>query len=453
MTKKNFSRRLVDGMHSMLTSLGERVAAINYSSARSDIPDRELLSMYKNSWVVKKFIDKTADDMLKLPREIIGGLPDEIKKSAIELENQLNVAAVYREALTWASLLGDSLIVAITDCEDEAIEKPLSLESEDIVKFLVLSKGEYQPNDRVISDIDSPNFGLPQHYVVTVGRQQLKFHHTRCHRTRLGKHRLKDMKRFGTSDLQAPYQAIKIFDTAILSTGDTIQEANVDVIFLAGLNSQIAAGQESQVVEYARVVKDTKSSTGILLIDAGEEGKPSRYEQKNAQFTGLSDVVTKMANVLAGALDRPITVLFGQSASGFASGEEDNKAYYATINGLQESRLRPMQDFVDQFILDKLSAWTGEPLAYEYPSIANTNETEEATRFSNYATGFTSLVQSSIVTEDIALREMQARGVLTTITAEDVALAKTLNANGGDDWSSNNSWSDNGDDSDRAGVS
>ncbi len=36
--------------------------------------------MYKNSWVVKKFIDKTADDMLKLPREIIGGLPDEIKK-------------------------------------------------------------------------------------------------------------------------------------------------------------------------------------------------------------------------------------------------------------------------------------------------------------------------------------------------------------------------------------
>ncbi len=192
------------------------------------------------------------------------------------------------------------MIVAITDCEDEAIEKPLSLESEDIVKFLVLSKGEYQPNDRVISDIDSPNFGLPQHYVVTVGRQQLKFHHTRCHRTRLGKHRLKDMKRFGTSDLQAPYQAIKIFDTAILSTGDTIQEANVDVIFLAGLNSQIAAGQESQVVEYARVVKDTKSSTGILLIDAGEEGKPSRYEQKNAQFTGLSDVVTKMANVLAG---------------------------------------------------------------------------------------------------------------------------------------------------------
>ncbi|MCF2964514.1 DUF1073 domain-containing protein, partial [Yersinia pestis subsp. pestis] len=221
----------------------------------------------------------------------------------------------------------------------------------------------------------------------------------------------------------------------------TIQEANVDVMFLSDLNRKIAAGLEDQVIEYARVVKETKSSTGILLIDAGDAGQPSRYEQKTAQFTGLSDIITKMANVLAGALDRPITVLFGQSASGFASGEEDNKAYYATINGLQESRLRPMQDFVDQFILDKLSASTGQALTYEYPSIANINEVEEATRFASYASGFSSLLQANIVTEDIALREMQARGVLTTITAEDVALAKTLNANGDDDWNSNNSWS------------
>lgn len=439
--KKPIHRHLTDGLTSMFTSLGERVAAINYGSTRGDVSDRELLAMYKNSWVVKKFIDKTADEMLKMPREIIGGVPEDVRSRAKELENSLNVQGVYREALTWASLLGDSLIVAITDCDDDAIDTPLALGTEDVIKFLVLSKGEYEPDRKVISDISSPHFGMPRLYTVTVGKQKLAFHHSRCHRTRLGKHSIKDAPKFGTSDLQASYQAIKIFDTAILSTGDTIQEANVDVMFLSDLNRKIAAGLEDQVIEYARVVKETKSSTGILLIDAGDAGQPSRYEQKTAQFTGLSDIITKMANVLAGALDRPITVLFGQSASGFASGEEDNKAYYATINGLQESRLRPMQDFVDQFILDKLSASTGQALTYEYPSIANINEVEEATRFASYASGFSSLLQANIVTEDIALREMQARGVLTTITAEDVALAKTLNANGDDDWNSNNSWS------------
>ncbi|WP_148127669.1 anti-CBASS protein Acb1 family protein, partial [Candidatus Erwinia dacicola] len=140
----------------MFTLLGERVAAINYGSTRGDVSDRELLAMYKNSWVVKKFIDKTADDMLKMPREIIGGVPEDVRSRANELENSLNVQGVYREALTWAFLLGDSLIVAITDCDDDAIDTPLALGTEDVIKFLVLSKGEYEPDSKVISDISSP---------------------------------------------------------------------------------------------------------------------------------------------------------------------------------------------------------------------------------------------------------------------------------------------------------
>ncbi|QXF35234.1 hypothetical protein CE143_20200 [Photorhabdus luminescens] len=427
MTKKTMIGRLTDGLHSMLTSLGERVAAIKYASnGKADVPDKELLAMYKNSWVVKKYIDKTADDMLKLPRELSGDIDSSLVQRIKDTETALAVYKIFHDALTWASLLGDSLIVAITDCADEMISEPLNLQSEDIIKFLVLRKEEYTPASNVISDIASPYFGQPQTYQIDIGNKQLKFHHSRCHRTKLGKHSLKDMPKFGTSDIQAPYDAIKIFDAAIISTGDTIQEANVDVIFLPGLNNQIDAGQETQVVEYARVMKQTKSSTGLMLMDAGDSTMQSRYEQKTAQFSGLSDVITKMANVLAGALDRPINILFGQSASGFNSGEEDNKSYYETINGLQETRLRPMQDFVDQFILDKLAA-SIDTISYEYPSIDSINEADEATRFTQYATGFTSLVQSGVATEDIALREMQARGVLTTVTNEEIEAMAGVN--------------------------
>ncbi|WP_445496671.1 phage portal protein [Photorhabdus sp. SF281] len=427
MTKKTMIGRLTDGLHSMLTSLGERVAAIKYASnGKADVPDKELLAMYKNSWVVKKYIDKTADDMLKLPRELSGDIDSSLIQRIKDTETALAVYKIFRDALTWASLLGDSLIIAITDCSDEMIGEQLRLQDEDIVKFLVLRKGEYTPASNVISDIASPHFGQPQTYQIDIGNKQLKFHHSRCHRTKLGEHSLKDMPRFGTSDIQAPYDAIKIFDAAIVSTGDTIQEANVDVIFLPGLNAQIDAGQETQVIEYARVMKQTKSSTGLMLMDAGDSTMQSRYEQKTAQFSGLSDVITKMANVLAGALDRPINILFGQSASGFNSGEEDNKSYYETINGLQETRLRQMQDFVDQFILDKLAA-SIDVISYEYQSIDSINEADEATRFTQYATGFTSLVQSSVVTEDIALREMQAKGVLTTVTNDEIEAMAGVN--------------------------
>jgi len=419
MTKKNIVGRLNDGLVSLMTSLGEKIGAVRYSSTRPDVPDKELLAMYKKSWVVKKYIDKTAADMLKLPREFSGDFDSTIEQRIRDTETELGLSQVFNNALSWASLMGDSLIVAVTDCADEQIASEVDLQGEDIVKFLVFRKGEYTPDSNIITDVKSDHFGEPLTYQIDVGSKQLKFHHSRCLRTKLGRHSIKDRAQFGTSDLQAPYEHIKTFDTAILSTGDTIQEANVDVLFVPGMNNQIAAGQENQVREYARVMKQTKSSTGLLLIDAGTSEAQGRYEQKNAQFTGLSDVITKMATVLAGALDRPITVLFGQSASGFSSGEEDNKAYYETINGMQESRLRPMQDFADKFILDKLSI--AESLSYEYPSIDSINETEEATRFGQYATGFNTLVTSSILTEEVAIREMIARGVLKTVTEEEIA--------------------------------
>lgn len=418
MTKKNLIGRLNDGLSSLMTSLGEKIGAVRYSSQHSKVPDKELEALYEGSWVVAKYINKTADDMLKLQREFSGDIDEATKQRIRDAEAELNLNQVFRDALTWSSLLGDSLIVAITDCDDEKIVSPLDLNSEDIIKFIVLKKGEYTPDSHVIADITSPHFGEPIVYQIDIGTKQLKFHHSRCHRIKLGKHSIKDRKKFGTSDIQAPYTAIKTFDTAIVSTGDTIQEANVDVMFLAGMNAQIDAGMEEQVLQYASVMKKTKSSTGLMLIDAGTQESPTRYEQKTAQFTGLSDVITKMANVLAGALDRPITVLFGQSASGFNSGEEDNKAYYETINGLQESRLRPLQNFADQFILDKLSV--SDALKYTYPSIDSINESELATRFTAYSSGFTSMLQASVIDDETVLKEMVARGLLVTVTDDDI---------------------------------
>lgn len=418
MTKKNLITRLNDSLSSMMTSLGEKIGAITYSNKKKAVPDNELMALYDGSWVAKKYVNKTAEDMIKLPRELSGDIDSKLIQSIKDTETELKVYQVLNDALTWSSLLGDALIVAITDCDDESIVSRLNLAEEDIVKFLVLRKGEYTPDSNVITDITSPHFGEPIVYQINIGDKQLKFHHTRCHRIKLGKHSLKDRAKFGTSDLQTPYKDIKIFDTAVLSTGDTIQEANVDVLFIPGMNNQIASGEEDKVRKYLTVMKEGKSSTGILAIDAGDSNAQGRYEQKTAQFAGLSDVITKMMSVLAGALDRPITVLFGQSASGFNSGEEDNKSYYETINGLQEARLRPLQDFIDQFILDKLSI--SDELKYIYPSIDSINEAELATRFTAYSTGFTSMLQNSVMDEETVLREMVARGLLVTVTENDI---------------------------------
>lgn len=241
MTKKTLIGRLNDGLSSLMTSLGEKIGAVKYSNKRDRVPDSELEALYEGSWVVAKYINKTADDMLKLPREFSGDIDEALKQQIRDMEAELNLNQAFRDALTWASLLGDAMVVAVTDCDDEKIVYPLDLKAEDIIKFIVLKKGEYTPDSHVIADITSPHFGEPVTYQIDIGTKQLKFHHSRCHRIKLGKHSIKDRKKFGTSDLQAPYIAIKTFDTAIASTGDTIQEANVDVMFLSGMNAQITA--------------------------------------------------------------------------------------------------------------------------------------------------------------------------------------------------------------------
>lgn len=124
-----------------MTSLGEKIGAVRYSSSKPDVPDKELLAMYKKSWVVKKYINKTADDMLKLPRKFSGDVDSSITKRIADAEKELKLNAVFHSALGWASLLGDSLIVAITDCADDQIALPLNLQSEDIVKFWCSVKG------------------------------------------------------------------------------------------------------------------------------------------------------------------------------------------------------------------------------------------------------------------------------------------------------------------------
>lgn len=398
---------LNDGVQSLYTDLGAKSNAVSYTGRL--VSDRQLMSAYTSSWIVSKYVDKTARDMLKKSRTFSGSYNKAALDAALIEERRLKVDDVLNDALTWTLLKGDCLVVAITDDED------LSTKITDystINKFIVLQKGDYTLG-KLDDDIRSSNFGMPRSYTIKLGNEVV--HASRCHRIRLGKFSVKDGKKFGISPLQAPFKTIKLFDTVITCIADIIEESNVDVIYLPDLLQRIAAGQEDKIKEYALLMKQVKSSTGMILLDAGNSDSQGRWEQKTATYGGLSEILTKMMSVLAGALDRPITVLFGQSASGFASGEEDNRAYYETINNWQESVLRPLQEFIDKFILSRAV----ENIEFEYPSIDSENEVEKATIFSQICSAIAALVTAQIIPDEVAQKELIARKCLINTKIED----------------------------------
>lgn len=400
---------LTDSLTSVYTALGQKSEAIKYTSKR--ISDAQLLAAYEQSWLVQKFIDKTIEDMLKVPREFTGEYNQDLITTALNKELRLNVAQVKADFLTWSSLLGDALIVAITDCDDMSSECDVN---EDVKRFIVLTKGEYTPSKENTEDLLSANFGKPVYYKIKTGEM---VHHSRCHRLKLGKNRLTDKRQFGMSDLQNKLKSSKLFDTTITCIFDLIQDSNVDVLFLPEMMSRVSAGGESDIVKFIELVKLTKSSTNMLVLDAGTPEAQGRWEQKQANYSGLSEVLTKLVTVTAGTFDRPITVLFGESASGFSTGEEDLESYHGTINALQESRLRPAQEFIDKFILNKIMDM--DNVEYIYPPIKVVDEDKEAARFTSFSTGLSALITSQIITDKVAQNELLARGLLINTKKED----------------------------------
>lgn len=398
-----------DSMESLFTSVGKKIESVKYSGRK--VTDTQLTRSYANSWLTAKYIDKTAEDMLKLPRSFTGDYDEELLKLVIDKENRLGLYEIKKEFLSFGSLYGDSLIIAVTDHDD--MSEPYEA-TEDIKRFIVLTKGEYTPSTYIDDDLTSPNFGKPVYY--TVGNNE-KIHNSRCHRLKLGKHKLTDKVQFGTSDLQGKFNAIRLFDTTMACIGDIIQDSNVDVLFIPDLIARIAAGKEDEIAKFISVLSYTKSSMNAIALDAGNSEAQGRWEQKTATYSGLSEILSKLITVTAGALDRPITILFGLSASGFSTGEEDLESYYGTINSLQEARLRGAQDFIDRFIIDKMMPNHG--LTYEYPSIKVVSAEKEASIFNQYANSFSSLVTAQVISDKVAQTELIARKLLINTTEED----------------------------------
>lgn len=401
---------LIDSMESLYTSLGTKNDSVRYSNKR--ISDRELFNMYDNSWLAGKYINKTTEDMLKLPRTFSGDYNEDLLKLVLDKEkDRLNINEILENFLVFSSLYGDALIIAITDADN--LSQPYS-DTEDIQRFMVLTKGEYTPDKNIDDDLKSANFGKPIYY--TIGKNN-KVHHSRCHRLKLGKAKLTDKKVYGTSDLQNKYNIIRLFDTVITCIGDIIQDSNIDVLFVPDLIAKIAQGKEDDIRKFVNLINQIKSSMNAIVLDAGNSEAQGRWEQKTATYSGLSEILTKLFIVTSGALDRPITVLFGLSASGFSTGDDDLESYHGTINGLQESRLRPAQEFIDKFVLDKMMPNHG--LTFEYPTIKVTNEDKEATRFNQFASAYSGLVNAGIIPDKVAQTELIARGLLINTTEED----------------------------------
>ncbi len=226
---------------------------------------------------------------------------------------------------------------------------------------------------------------------------------------------LSDNDIWGVSDLEKIIDVLKRFDSASANVGDLIFESKIDIFKIAGLSDKISAGLENDVAHVISAVQSIKSVTNSLLLDAENE-----YDRKELSFGGLKDLLTEFRNAVAGAADMPVTILFGQSVSGLASGDEDIQNYHESIHRLQETRLRPVLEVLDTLLCNELFGAQPDDWWFEFLPLTVVKQEQQVNMLNTFATAANTLIQNGVVNEYQVANELRESGLFANISADDI---------------------------------
>jgi uncharacterized protein len=311
------------GMQSNLTSFNPIVQSNIYSPLT--INWMILMYMYKTHGIIQTAIDVPVLDSIRGGLELKSGeiSPDELKDLDDTMEEK-GVLDTIADAFKWARLFGGAGLVINSD-QDPAT--PLIPEKLKKVEFYAATRWELGSSQRVSDYYDFYGVRLHHSRVITICGKEAPF----VLRWQLAG--------WGMSEVERMVEDFNKYIKGSELLYALLHEAKIDVYRLKGLASQlISATGTNNTKRRIATMNELKSFNSAIVLDMEDE-----FEQKQLTFSGLADVWKENRISIAAALRMPMTKLFGLSASGFSSGEDDIENY----NAMVESEVRnPMKKVI-----------------------------------------------------------------------------------------------------------
>ena len=302
---------------------------------------RQLLSeIYVELGIVQTLVDVPVNDGLR------GGVQFKSKQlSDQEIEklqwfmdrrNDLETAG---QAAKWNRLFGGAGVVIMTGQDPEM---PLRLEAvgkDDEVEFravdmweLFWSKQNTSDYSRSIdgADIIDPEFydyyGVKMHnshVMKLVGLTAPSFIRPR-------------LRGWGVSIVEAMIRSINQYLKTTDLTFEVLDEFKLDIFKIKNLASTLMTPQGAdRVRQRIEIANYQKNYQNALTMDTEDD-----YMQKQLSFAGISEVMTGIRMQIASDMRMPLTKVFGISAAGFSSGEDDIENYNAMVESQVRGKLK-----------------------------------------------------------------------------------------------------------------
>jgi phage-related protein (TIGR01555 family) len=242
-------------------------------------------------------------------------------------------------AMKWSRCFGGGAIIPIVEGQDP--EKELDLEGikeGDHIEFRDVDLWELFSQHQ---NTDSYSQYEPDPSLNYLQQEFFQYYKTKLHKSRVFKFMGRRAPSFirprlrgwGLSEIEATVRSFNQYIKNANVAYELVDEMKLDIFKLKGLAAALQTVEGEQLaMRRIRMANARKNYLNATALDSEDD-----FQQRQISFSGLGEVSANARMQVASDLKMPLTKIFGISAAGFNSGEDDIETY----NGMIESTLRP----------------------------------------------------------------------------------------------------------------
>lgn len=299
---------------------------------------RQILSeIYVEHGIVQTLVDLPVDDGFR------GGITiktEQLDEDDIsELEKYVVRSGALKaliQALKYMRLFGGAAVLIITQGDPSKPLKVEDLKEDSEVRFKAVDLWELYYGMLNTDKLDPGMINKdPEFY---------NYYNFRIHKSRVIRLEGKEapslirpkLRGWGVSVLETVVRSYNQYLKSVNLAFEVLDEFKVDVYGIENFNNTLAIqGGSEKVIKRVQLSNMLKNYQHALIMD-----NKDKFEAKTLSFSGIAEIMKEIRMQIAADLRMPLTKLFGISASGFNSGEDDIENYNAMIESEIRSKIK-----------------------------------------------------------------------------------------------------------------
>lgn len=291
---------------------------------------RQVLSeIYVEHGIVQTLVDLPVDDGFRGGVDIKSEQLDEDELSELQKyiirSGALNALI---QARKYARLFGGGAVLIMTKSDPSKPLKVEDLEQDSEITFKAVDLWELYYGMLASNDKMDPGFinKEPEYY---------NYYSYRVHKSRVIRIEGKEapslirpkLRGWGASVLETVIRSYNQYLKSVNLSFEVLDEFKVDVFKIDGLNTALMTpGGSDKIMKRLQMANLQKNYQDSIAMDSKDD-----FQNKQLTFSGLGEIMREIRMQIAADLRMPLTKLFGISATGFNSGEDDIENYNAMI--------------------------------------------------------------------------------------------------------------------------